>query len=94
MVTANLAAGEIQNRPNPTSDEDPACVERLSTKQLLLQNIDYALDMFLIYKVLIFPGFLAEDTGSHSLGPWYALVLIASYNVWDLLPFKNIMCGI
>ncbi|PUZ72452.1 hypothetical protein GQ55_2G395700 [Panicum hallii var. hallii] len=86
-VTADLAAGGIQNRPNPTSEEDPACVERLSTKQLLLQNIDYALDMFLIYilTLSIFPGFLAEDTGSHSLGSWYALVLIASYNVWDLI---------
>ncbi|RLM86217.1 equilibrative nucleotide transporter 3-like [Panicum miliaceum] len=86
-VTADLAAGGIQNRPNPTSEENPACVERLSTKQLLLQNIDYALDMFLIYilTLSIFPGFLAEDTGSHSLGSWYALVLIASYNVWDLI---------
>lgn len=86
-VSADLAAGGIQNRPNPKSEEDPACVERLSTKQLLLQNIDYALGMFLIYilTLSIFPGFLAEDTGSHSLGSWYALVLIASYNVWDLI---------
>jgi equilibrative nucleoside transporter 1/2/3 len=54
------------------SEEDPACVERLSTKQLLLQNKDYALDMFLIYilTLSIFPGFLGEDTGSHSLGSW------------------------
>ncbi|OEL34640.1 Equilibrative nucleotide transporter 3 [Dichanthelium oligosanthes] len=86
-VTADLAAGGIQNRPDATSEENPACVERLSTKQLLLQNIDYALAMFLIYilTLSIFPGFLAEDTGSHSLGSWYALVLIASYNVWDLI---------
>lgn len=58
------------------SEEDPACVERLSTKQLLLQNIDYALDMFLIYilTLSIFPGFLAEDTGSHSLGSWYCTI--------------------
>ncbi|KAJ1386799.1 Equilibrative nucleoside transporter [Sesbania bispinosa] len=27
----------------------------------------------------------AEDTGSHSLGSWYALVLIAMYNVCDLI---------
>ncbi|KAL6856082.1 hypothetical protein ACP4OV_018884 [Aristida adscensionis] len=86
-VSADLAAGGIQNLSNPKSEEDPACFDRLSTKQLLLQNIDYALDMFLIYilTLSIFPGFLAEDTGSHSLGSWYALVLIASYNVWDLI---------
>ncbi|XWS39522.1 hypothetical protein CRYUN_Cryun18bG0062700 [Craigia yunnanensis] len=61
--------------------------ERLSNKKLLLQNIDYALDMLLIYVLTlsIFPGFLSEDTGNHSLGTWYALVLIAMYNVWDLI---------
>ncbi|XP_052163528.1 equilibrative nucleotide transporter 3-like isoform X2 [Oryza glaberrima] len=86
-VAADLAAGGIQNRANSLSEEDPSCVERLSTKQLLLQNTDYALDLFLIYLLTlsIFPGFLAENTGSHSLGSWYALVLIASYNVWDLI---------
>ncbi|EER99521.2 hypothetical protein BDA96_02G352800 [Sorghum bicolor] len=86
-VAADLAAGGIENSQNQMSAEDPACVERLSTKQLLLENIDYALDMFLIYilTLSIFPGFLAEDTGSHSLGSWYALILIASYNVWDLI---------
>ncbi|TVU38446.1 hypothetical protein EJB05_11817 [Eragrostis curvula] len=86
-VAADLAAGGIQNRANPSSEEDPLSVDRLSTKQLLLQNIDYAVDLFLIYilTLSIFPGFLAEDTGSHSLGSWYALVLIASYNVWDLI---------
>jgi equilibrative nucleoside transporter 1/2/3 len=72
-VAADLAAGGIQNRANPLSEEDPSCVERLSTKQLLLQNTDYALDLFLIYLLTlsIFPGFLAENTGSHSLGSWY-----------------------
>lgn len=53
--------------------EDPKKLERLGNKQLLLQNIDYALDMFLIYVLTlsIFPGFLSEDTGAHSLGTWY-----------------------
>lgn len=52
-----------------------------------MQNIDYAFDIFLIYVLTlsIFPGFLSEDTGSHSLGTWYALVLIAAYNMWDLV---------
>lgn len=101
-VTADLAAGGVENHQNPMvsflnsqqvsynciwsieakfswifqSEEDPACMERLSTKQLLLQNMDYALDMFLIYilTLSIFPGFLAEDTGSHSLGSWYCTI--------------------
>ena len=53
-------------------EEDPKYLERLSSKQLLLQNIDYAFDLYLIYVLTlsIFPGFLSEDTGSHSLGSW------------------------
>ncbi|KAF7823065.1 equilibrative nucleotide transporter 3-like [Senna tora] len=68
-------------------EEDPKLLERKGNKQLLLENLDYALDMFLIYALTlsIFPGFLSEDTGSHSLGTWYALVLIAMYNVCDLI---------
>ncbi|CDP11897.1 unnamed protein product [Coffea canephora] len=85
-VSADLAAGGIHRQPEQVG-QDPKQPERLSNKQLLVQNIDYALDMFLIYVLTlsIFPGFLSEDTGSHSLGSWYALVLIAMYNVWDLI---------
>lgn len=85
-VAADLAAGGIQTLPQ-NADIDPKHQERLRNKKLLLQNIDYALDMFLIYVLTlsIFPGFLSEDTGKHSLGTWYALVLIAMYNVWDLI---------
>ncbi|XP_031097537.1 equilibrative nucleotide transporter 3-like isoform X1 [Ipomoea triloba] len=82
-VAADLAAGGVTiETPN-----DPIPVDRLSIKELLMQNIDYALDIFMIYVLTlsIFPGFLSEDTGSHSLGSWYALVLIAMYNVWDLI---------
>jgi len=52
--------------------EDPKQYVRLSTKQLFLQNMGYALDIFLIYVLTlsIFPGFLSEDTGSHGLGTW------------------------
>ena len=48
-------------------------IDRKGNKKLLLENIDYALDLFLIYALTlsIFPGFLSEDTGSHSLGTWY-----------------------
>ena len=54
-------------------NEDTKQQERKGNKQLLLENIDYALDMFLIFALTlsIFPGFLSEDTGSHSLGTWY-----------------------
>ncbi|KAJ1291404.1 hypothetical protein BS78_02G312800 [Paspalum vaginatum] len=85
-VTADLAAGGIKRQPNPLAEENPSA-ERLNNKELLHQNMDYALDLFLIYVVTlsIFPGFLAEDTGSHSLGSWYVLVLIASFNVFDLV---------
>ncbi|KAL0001819.1 hypothetical protein SO802_015600 [Lithocarpus litseifolius] len=65
-VSADLAAGGIQTIP---AEEDPEKLERLSNKELLLQNIDYALDIFLIslLTLSIFPGFLSEDTGKHSL---------------------------
>jgi len=86
-VTADLVAGGIKSHSNPLAEEGPTHTERLSNKQLLHQNMDYALDVFLIYilTLSIFPGFLAEDTGSHSLGSWYVLVLIASFNVSDLI---------
>ncbi|XP_038704704.1 equilibrative nucleotide transporter 3-like isoform X2 [Tripterygium wilfordii] len=86
-VSADLAAGGIQTLPQQEAEEDSKHLERLSNKELLYQNIDYALDLFLIYSLTlsIFPGFLSEDTGSHSLGTWYALVLIAMYNVCDLI---------
>ncbi|XP_057455428.1 equilibrative nucleotide transporter 3-like [Lotus japonicus] len=84
-VSADLAAGGIQTLPE--GEEYEKGQERKGNKQLLLENIDYALDIFLIYVLTlsIFPGFLSEDTGSHSLGSWYALVLIAMYNVGDLI---------
>ncbi|KAJ9171026.1 hypothetical protein P3X46_019079 [Hevea brasiliensis] len=86
-VSADLAAGGIRTLPQREAEEDPKKLERLSNKELLLENIDYAFDLFLIYVLTlsIFPGFLSEDTGSHSLGAWYALVLIAMYNVWDFI---------
>ncbi|XP_004231487.2 equilibrative nucleotide transporter 3-like isoform X2 [Solanum lycopersicum] len=87
-VASDLAAaGVYKQGPDTKNEHDPQQVERLNNKELLLQNIDYAIDLFLIYALTlsIFPGFLSEDTGSHSLGSWYALVLIAMYNVWDLI---------
>ncbi|OWM76626.1 equilibrative nucleotide transporter 3-like isoform X2 [Punica granatum] len=82
-VNADLAAAGIQ----ANQGSDGMGQGRLSTKQLLLENIDYAIDLYLIYVLTlsIFPGFLYENTGQHKLGPWYPLVLIAMYNVWDLI---------
>ncbi|KAL6975748.1 Epsin-3, clathrin recruitment and traffic between the Golgi and endosome [Sarracenia purpurea var. burkii] len=86
-VSADLTAGGICTEPGQEDEENPKQQERLSNKELFFRNIDYAIDLFLIYVLTlsIFPGFLSEDTGSHSLGAWYALVLIAMYNVWDLI---------
>ncbi|KAG0474117.1 hypothetical protein HPP92_015974 [Vanilla planifolia] len=69
------------------AEEDPNQLERLTLRQLLIQNWDYALDLFLIYVLTlsIFPGFLSEDTGKHALGSWYALILITMYNATDLI---------
>ncbi|CAA7060012.1 unnamed protein product [Microthlaspi erraticum] len=86
-VSADLAAGGIQELPMTQDEEGPTSNQRLSNKQLLSKNLDYAINLFLVYLLTlsIFPGFLSEDTGKHSLGDWYALVLIAMFNVWDLV---------
>lgn len=84
-VSADLSAGGIQ-MGSPRAKEDTN-VNRLSNKKLFMQNIDYAFDLYMIYVLTlsIFPGFLSEDTGTHRLGSWYVLVLIALYNGWDLI---------
>ncbi|RYQ82349.1 hypothetical protein Ahy_B10g100936 isoform B [Arachis hypogaea] len=74
-VSADLAAAGIQTMPNDQESQDIKEQMRLGNKQLLLENLDYAADLFLIYVLTlsIFPGFL------------YAIVLIAMYNVMDLI---------
>ncbi|KAJ0438618.1 putative equilibrative nucleoside transporter, MFS transporter superfamily [Helianthus annuus] len=86
-VASDLAAAGIHTETNGTAGIDAKLPARLSNKELLFKNIDYALDLFLIYVLTlsIFPGFLYENTGKHQLGSWYPLVLIAMYNVWDLI---------
>ncbi|KAI3871012.1 hypothetical protein MKW92_000557 [Papaver armeniacum] len=81
-VCADLAAGGIQ-----ASEENPEFMARLNNRQLLAQNMDYAITIFLTFVLTfsLFPGFLTEDTKKHSLGSWYALVIIAMYNVWNLV---------
>ncbi|XAR66376.1 hypothetical protein NMG60_11012589 [Bertholletia excelsa] len=85
-VSADLAAGGIQTEARGDEDDDKQQT-RLSNKELFFQNTDYSLDLYLIYVLTlsIFPGFLYENTGEHRLGSWYPLVLIAMYNVWDLI---------
>ncbi|CAN6457804.1 unnamed protein product [Victoria cruziana] len=86
-VASDLAAGGVP-QDSDKDVENPKDFQRLSNKELLIQNKDYAIDLYLIYVLTlsIFPGFLYEDTGgSHSLGSWYGLVLVASYNVFDLI---------
>ncbi|PWZ13095.1 Equilibrative nucleotide transporter 3 [Zea mays] len=84
-VAADLAAAGITGPAGPGSGQGHTA--RLSNKELLLQNKDLAADVFLIYVLTlsVFPGFLSEDTGSHGLGSWYVLVLIAAYNTGDLV---------
>ncbi|XP_076950251.1 equilibrative nucleotide transporter 3-like [Bidens hawaiensis] len=86
-VASDLAAAGIQTEHNGTDDIDAKLTSRLSNKELLYKNIDYALDLFLIYvlSLSIFPGFLYENTGSHQLGSWYPLVLVAIYSAWDFI---------
>ncbi|PWA94479.1 major facilitator superfamily protein [Artemisia annua] len=86
-VSSDLAAAGIQTNPNEVANIDAKLPQRLTTKQLLIKNLDYGLDLYLIYVLTlsIFPGFLYENTGTHQLGSWYPLVLIAMYNICDLI---------
>ncbi|KAG0483902.1 hypothetical protein HPP92_011986 [Vanilla planifolia] len=92
-VYADLAAAKsqvmskLEAKESTTNNEDPQQLSRLTTGQLLIKNLDYCLDLYLIYTITfsIVPGFLSEDTGNHSLGSWYALVLLSMYNVTDLI---------
>ncbi|KAJ7521859.1 hypothetical protein O6H91_19G071700 [Diphasiastrum complanatum] len=86
-VNADLAAGGIIVHENSNDMETNKALTRLSNKELLHQNLDYAIDLLLIYVLTlsIFPGFLAEDTGHHQLGTWYVVVLIAMFNCGDLI---------
>jgi equilibrative nucleoside transporter 1/2/3 len=67
-----MALSKIYDLPFLQASDVAKSPERLSNKQLLFQNIDYALDLYLIYVLTlsIFPGFLYENTGEHQLGTW------------------------
>ncbi|XP_062093527.1 equilibrative nucleotide transporter 3-like [Humulus lupulus] len=80
-VKADLAAAGVQTQEGQVDEV------RMTNKQLLLENIDYAIGLYLIYilTLSIFPGFLYENTGKHQLGSWYPLVLMAMYNLLDFI---------
>jgi len=63
--------------------------ERLSNKELFFENIDYAVDLILIFVLTlsIVPGFIYEDTGSHQLHSWYEPDLCLSCIYFILEPF-------
>lgn len=84
-VKEDLAAAGLQTEHS--DDEIGKPPTRLTVWQLAIRNWDYLVDQIVIYTVSlsIFPGFLYEDTGSHELGTWYALVLVALFNVGDFL---------
>ncbi|KAG7581113.1 MFS transporter superfamily [Arabidopsis suecica] len=87
-VAADLAAGGgTQVAPTNQDVEAPRYVRLLNKRDLMLLYSDLAVTLFSVYVLTfsIFPGFLSEDTGNHSLGDWYALVLIAVFNVSDLV---------
>ncbi|XP_074334417.1 equilibrative nucleotide transporter 3-like [Apium graveolens] len=86
-VSSDLAAAGIHKQEIQQVEDNADSKKRLTNKELCFQNIDYLLDLFLIYVLTlsIFPGFLYENTGKHHLGSWYPLVLIAMYNVLDLI---------
>ncbi|CAM6034550.1 unnamed protein product [Sphagnum compactum] len=87
-VAADLAAGGASSSEYEKDVEKPVQLQQqLTNRQLIAKNADYAFAIFVVYtlSLSIFPGFLSEDTGQHHLGSWYAITLIALFNVGDLL---------
>ncbi|KAL3017474.1 hypothetical protein AAZX31_06G280300 [Glycine max] len=82
-VSADLAAGGIQI-PSGGANQYEKEIDRKGNKKLLLENIDYALDLFLIYALTLFSLDSYQKILDHTI--WApALVLIAMYNVCDLI---------
>ena len=60
-------------------------VPPLSNQQLAHQNLDRVISLFLIYALTlsIFPGFLYENTGKHSLHLWFVPRIRFSYDFFS-----------
>ncbi|KAI3855022.1 hypothetical protein MKX03_018416, partial [Papaver bracteatum] len=101
-VMADLAASGVKMQQNEVSEEGSNDeLERLSHKQLLFENKDYAIIAFLVTRIDVFnfPWVLSRRYWKAWLGHMvialvslasifillYALVLIAMYNVLDFL---------
>ncbi|XP_070038223.1 equilibrative nucleotide transporter 3-like isoform X2 [Nicotiana tomentosiformis] len=77
-VAADLAAAGIQTEATKRAVNSAIQLERLSNKQLFFQNIDYLLDLFLIYVLTlsIFPGFVLDLCPDFVNLPW---ILVREY---------------
>lgn len=55
--------------------------------EIVMSVKSYGFGIIIIYIVTlsIFPGFITEDVHSESLKDWYPVLLIAAYNVFDLV---------
>ena len=79
---------------------DETKIIRLTKKQLLRQNIDHGMNIFMIYVVTlsIFPGFLYENTGEHRLGDWYVtltsiqFIFFITIHIYWLRKKKHFVC--
>ncbi|KAE8655569.1 Equilibrative nucleotide transporter 5 [Hibiscus syriacus] len=54
-VQADLVAAGIQTKEDQRHEDNAERSDRLSNKQLFFQNIDYALDLFVIYVLSLYP---------------------------------------
>lgn len=61
--------------------------QRIRLKQIFFRVswLATAITMTYVITLAIFPGFLTEDVTSVALGDWYPVLLIACYNVFDLV---------
>jgi equilibrative nucleoside transporter 1/2/3 len=62
-------------------------VWRKTLWQIVKRVKSHGFGIILIYVVTlsIFPGYITEDVHSELLGDWYSVLLIAAYNVFDLV---------
>ena len=79
----NRAAGEEEQERGPLTG-----ARWRSTLWEIVGRVKlHGLGIVAIYAVTlsIFPGFITEDVHSELLGDWYSVLLIAGYNVFDLV---------
>uniref|UniRef100_A0A7S2SXR6 Equilibrative nucleoside transporter n=1 Tax=Chloropicon primus TaxID=1764295 RepID=A0A7S2SXR6_9CHLO len=79
---AGLTQSDAGAEGQPVVEEEGS-----SIRQIFSRTWPLGLGLFFSYAVTlsIFPGFLAEDVESETLGDWYAIVLILGFNVMDFI---------